>query len=275
MNRRDGTAENWLIAFTQTLRQQLPQGQYIITHAPVAPWFAGALYTSGAYATVNAKVGNLIDWYNIQFYNQGTTEYTTCAGLLTQSSSTWPNSAVFQIAAGGVPLNKIVIGKPSTPGDATGGAGYIDPNTLASCLQQAKAQGWSAGAMFWQFPHATSSFIATVRALSWPVGSSPPPPPPSTTITPTPTSSPHSTTPTSTPTGGSGQCSGVAAWTSGVAYNGGTKVRSCAPSKSNSQLTFAPRPSTTATSGRPNGGPRATSRAVLRATGPTTAPAKL
>jgi hypothetical protein len=61
MNRRDGTAENWLITFTQTLRQQLPQGQYIITHAPVAPWFAGALYTSGAYATVNAKVGNLID----------------------------------------------------------------------------------------------------------------------------------------------------------------------------------------------------------------------
>jgi hypothetical protein len=48
----------------------------------------------------------------VQFYNQGTTEYTTCAGLLTASSSKWPNTAVFQLAAGGLPLNKIVIGKP-------------------------------------------------------------------------------------------------------------------------------------------------------------------
>jgi chitinase len=114
MNRRDGSAENWLITFTQTLRASLPQGQYIVTHAPVAPWFSAGLYASGAYATVNAKVGNLIDWYNIQFYNQGTSEYTTCAGLLSQSSSAWPNTAVFQLAAGGVALNKIVIGKPGT-----------------------------------------------------------------------------------------------------------------------------------------------------------------
>jgi chitinase len=220
VNKRDGSAENWLISFTQTLRQTLPQGQYIVTHAPVAPWFSAALYASGAYATVNAKVGNLIDWYNIQFYNQGTTEYTTCAGLLTASSSTWPNTAVFQLAASGVALNKIVIGKPATTADANNG--YIDPNTLATCLQQAKAQGWSGGAMFWQFPHATTSWIAAVRALSWPVSGGSPPPP-STTITPT--STPHSTTPTSTPTGGSGQCAGIAAWTSGVAYTGGTKVR--------------------------------------------------
>jgi hypothetical protein len=76
-----------------------------------------------------------------QFYNQGATEYTTCAGLLTASSSTWPQSAVFQIAANGVPLNKIVIGKPATAGDATNG--YMDPATLSTCLAQAKAQGWS------------------------------------------------------------------------------------------------------------------------------------
>ncbi|KAF8634561.1 hypothetical protein AX17_004151 [Amanita inopinata Kibby_2008] len=29
----DGSAESWLITFTQTLRAQLPQGQYILTHA--------------------------------------------------------------------------------------------------------------------------------------------------------------------------------------------------------------------------------------------------
>jgi hypothetical protein len=76
-----------------------------------------------------------------QFYNQGATEYTTCAGLLTASSNTWPQSSVFQIAANGITLNKIVIGKPATGADATNG--FMDPATLSTCLAQAKAQGWS------------------------------------------------------------------------------------------------------------------------------------
>ena len=29
----NGSAENWLISFTKQLRSQLPQGQFIITHA--------------------------------------------------------------------------------------------------------------------------------------------------------------------------------------------------------------------------------------------------
>ena len=34
IDKRDGTAEKWLITtFTQTLRQKLPQGKYLLTHA--------------------------------------------------------------------------------------------------------------------------------------------------------------------------------------------------------------------------------------------------
>jgi hypothetical protein len=56
-----------------------------------------------------------------------------------------------------------------------------------------------------------------VRSLSWPVSGSPPP---------SPTSSPSSTKPitTSTPTPTGGHCSGVAAWSSGVAYTGGQEA---------------------------------------------------
>lgn len=72
---------------------------------------------------------------------EGTSEYTTCAGLLTASSSAWPQTALFQIAANGVPLSKLVIGKPGTTSDASNG--YIDPTTLAGCVAQAKGQGWS------------------------------------------------------------------------------------------------------------------------------------
>lgn len=71
MNKQNGKAEQWLIDYTNALRQELPSGQYILTHAPVAPWFSKAAYKSGAYVTIDQKAGDSIDWYNIQFYNQG------------------------------------------------------------------------------------------------------------------------------------------------------------------------------------------------------------
>ncbi|KAJ6518811.1 glycoside hydrolase family 18 protein [Mycena sanguinolenta] len=160
----NGSAEAWLISFTTQLRTLLPQGSYIITHAPVAPWFSPNTWGGGGYLKVHQSVGSLIDWYNIQFYNQGTSAYTTCANLLTNSSSPWPGSSVFQIGASGVPLSKIVIGKPGTAGDASNG--FMSASTLAGCLATAKNQGWTGGAMW---PDATSSWIQTVRASSWPV----------------------------------------------------------------------------------------------------------
>ncbi|KAM5540643.1 hypothetical protein V8D89_005674 [Ganoderma adspersum] len=163
-----GTAEAWLISFTTQLRAQLPSSSnYIITHAPVAPWFSPTHYAAGGYLKVHQQVGSLIDWYNVQFYNQGASEYTTCSGLLTASSSTWANTALFQIIASGVPASKLVIGKPATSADAT--TGYMAASTLASCISQAKNQGWNGGVMSWQYPHADSSWISTVRAQAWPV----------------------------------------------------------------------------------------------------------
>ncbi|KAG8214863.1 glycoside hydrolase family 18 protein [Butyriboletus roseoflavus] len=163
----NGSAETWLISFTQQLRTQLPQGNYILTHAPVAPWFSPNVWSGGGYLAVHKSVGSMIDWYNVQFYNQGSTEYTTCAGLLTTSSSTWPETALFQISANGVTLDKLVIGKPATSSDASNG--YIDPSTLATCVSEAAGNGWYAGVMVWQYPDATSSWIATVRGTLWPV----------------------------------------------------------------------------------------------------------
>ena len=83
----DGSGENWLIDFTTQLRSDLPAGDYIITHAresslgafyhhlyllctAVAPWFSPSKWGGGGYLAVNEKVGDLIDWYNIQFYNR-------------------------------------------------------------------------------------------------------------------------------------------------------------------------------------------------------------
>jgi len=208
-NTGGGSVETWLISFTKQLRTQLPQGEYILSHAPVAPWFSPTMWSGGGYLAVDKSVGSLIDWYNVQFYNQGATEYTTCAGLLTASTSAWPETALFQIAANGVSLDKLVIGKPATASDASNG--YIAPATLASCVSEAAADGWNAGVMVWQYPDATSSWIETVRGSTWPVSGSSA----STTTT---------TTASSTSTGTSGSCAGVSAWVNTAIYVGGNKV---------------------------------------------------
>lgn len=161
----DATAEPWLESFTKQLRVKLPQGQYILTHAPVAPWFQPNVWSGGGYLAIDKSVGSLIDWYNVQFYNQGSSQYTTCNNLLTTSGGTYPDSSVFEIAGNGVTLNKIVIGKPATSGDAD--SGYMAPSTLAGCVNTAKNQGWDAGVMTWEYPNAAAAWIKTVRAQAW------------------------------------------------------------------------------------------------------------
>ncbi|KAI0820329.1 glycoside hydrolase [Trametes gibbosa] len=164
MNKGDGAAEAWVSTFTTTLRQTLPQGQFILTHAPLAPWLSpNAQFAAGAYLTVNKNVGPLIDWYNIQFYNQGL--YHDCDGLLNTAGAPFTGSALFEIAANGVELNKLVIGKPGSAADANDG--FIDPATLGTCIDQAKAKGWSAGVMVFEFPDADAAFIKAAKGSSF------------------------------------------------------------------------------------------------------------
>ncbi|KAI0633033.1 chitinase [Trametes polyzona] len=158
-----GVGEAWLTTLTQTLRQKLPQGQFILSHAPVGPWFSPGFCPGGGYLTVDKNVGKLIDWYNIQFYNQSPSPgYEDCDTLLNSTPS-----SVFAIQKSGVDVNKLVIGKPGTQADITNG-GFIDPATLGTCVQQAVAKGWKAGVMAFQFPHADKAWLSAVKGSSFP-----------------------------------------------------------------------------------------------------------
>lgn len=144
--------------------------EFIITHAPVAPWFTDStnLYPHGAYHAVAQSVGDNVDWWNLQYYNQGA-DYTDCTSLLTTSNPDFPHTSIFEINQfSGVPLDKLVLGKPGSTIDVTNG-GYVDANTLAGCLSQGKAAGWNGGAMFWEWPDVTTDFISTVRSQSFPI----------------------------------------------------------------------------------------------------------
>ncbi|GAK64312.1 glycoside hydrolase family 18 protein [Moesziomyces antarcticus] len=157
-----GKSANWLIELTRSLRAELPSPDYIITHAPVAPWFNKQMYPEG-YAKIHAQVGNLIDWYNVQFYNQQ--NYDTCDELIWNSGDNFPLTSVFEINKyAGVPLDKIVVGKPAVAGDADNG--FMRPSVLGGCLNVGVQNGWKAGAMFWEYPHMTPARLNVITSAA-------------------------------------------------------------------------------------------------------------
>ncbi len=148
----EGIGEQWIIECTKAARAVLPKGKYYLTHAPQAPYFIGKpFYKNGGYVTVDREVGDLIDWYNIQFYNQGDTTYDSYSELFLNSTGTFTNTAVRNImeVVGKDNQHKVVIGKPVKTTDASN-TGWVQASQLGEWAAKAKVDlGWDAGVMTW------------------------------------------------------------------------------------------------------------------------------
>lgn len=179
-----GTAVDWLVIFHNKLRELLPAG-YLITHAPVAPWFVTSKYPGGGYSGLHRQIGNTVDWYNVQvdvarlsraavtnipqFYIQAGAAYETCETLLHLSGGQFPGSSLFEMnKLEGIPLNKLAIGKLASPADGissvSGGQdtpGYMPPADLKVSIKQASSEGWGIKVFVWQW-HAGSQFFEQV-----------------------------------------------------------------------------------------------------------------
>jgi len=147
-----GIGEAWLINITNVLRSKLPSPKYIISHAPQAPYFMGApQYRNGGYLTVDKEVGDKIDFYNIQFYNQGTSSYDSYETLFEKSNGWAIGTSIKEIAKRGVNINKIVVGKPVTQADVVN-SGYVPVQSLKQYLQSGiQNSAWKGGIMGWQY----------------------------------------------------------------------------------------------------------------------------
>ena len=137
--------------------------KYIITHAPQAPYFNKDFLYS--YRDIHSQVGDMIDFYNIQFYNQETTTYDTQYTLVTKSNGWATNTAVDELlkpAADfpGIPSSQIVIGKPIQDIDATN-TGYIEYDKLGKIIKGNSSK--IRGVMGWQW---RSSALETSKTWS-------------------------------------------------------------------------------------------------------------
>jgi hypothetical protein len=179
----------WLVDASNTVRKILGDDA-IITHAPQAPYFgkigggAGTnpwTQTSGGYTAVYKQASH-IDYFLTQFYNQGATCYTDYKGLFENSSDCpdFPGTSVKEIAAYGIPLEKIVVGKPVRQQDASNG--QMTATQINSIFKQARLMGYNTGVMGWMwygaeagqwiqtiYPNSTNTPIITPQATAAPV----------------------------------------------------------------------------------------------------------
>jgi len=143
----------WVVQATNAARTVLG-ADATITHAPQPPYFGANNGFSDAYTQIFKQTS--IDFLLVQYYNNGPA--TTYADIFTNGGG-----AVKALASYGIPLEKIVVGKPVNSNDA--GGGYVTPAALHSIFTQAKSDlGWDAGVMGWEWHDATtnSNWIHTI-----------------------------------------------------------------------------------------------------------------
>ena len=160
-----GTAVPWLIEMMDAMVKKFKATgkKYIITNAPQAPYFIDGKYPQNYVAfhksllSDGTTVGDNIDSYLVQFYNQGSSTYSSYTSLFETSDGWSYGTSVKEIANKGIPMSKIVIGKPITQADAAN-TGYVPTGELASILQTARQSGnvWAkdedvGGVMGWRF----------------------------------------------------------------------------------------------------------------------------
>ena len=82
---------------------------------------------------------------------QGTSEYETYETLFEESDGWATSTAVLQMNANGIPLDKIIVGKPVTTAGVVN-TGYDSLNELTSIIGEALSEtSWRSGVMGWEY----------------------------------------------------------------------------------------------------------------------------
>jgi len=146
----------WLTDATNAARSILGSDA-IITHAPQSPYF-NIEFANGYYDFYMQTPRPSIDYFLIQYYNQGAT-YLDYQTQFINDDNYHPDTAVAQLISRGLPKEIIIVGKlmQSTDGQS---ASWVSPQIIAQWVVQAandsNAYNWTTGISTWQY-HATGS----------------------------------------------------------------------------------------------------------------------
>ncbi|SHL46905.1 glycosyl hydrolase family 18 protein [Roseibium suaedae] len=149
----------------------------LVSHAPQPPYFDPAWY-GAPYSQIAAKAGDAIDWFNVQYYNNGTwyngpsndgpTQEQKITGLTGGAPDGWSYVALSQLV--GTPPEKLVLGRVTSldnAGSDQQNAGYLDAADTVSFLVQPLIQKFGnsfGGVMGWEYSMSTT---ASQTADAW------------------------------------------------------------------------------------------------------------
>lgn len=132
----------FLGALCQALKAQNPT--CVISHAPQTPYFDPSF--GSVYVNLYTTYGKYFDWYNIQYYNNGSSN-TYNEIFVNSDTTSWPGVAVLQLIQDkGIAPSYIVVGKPVNASEGNAG-GFVPLPTLATYFSQAftdiQLQSWA------------------------------------------------------------------------------------------------------------------------------------
>ncbi|WP_109316956.1 glycosyl hydrolase family 18 protein [Pseudovibrio ascidiaceicola] len=153
-------AVKFLVSLSQKLKAALPSDQNVITHAPQPPYL-DPNWHGGPYLQVMEQAHSVIDYLNIQYYNNPPWVGYTAADetkFVAGTTGTPPQStSIVGLQKAGIPAEKLLVGKPTAKDNA--GSGYISAEDLVNFviapLNTTKQE--FGGAMGWQFAVSPSS----------------------------------------------------------------------------------------------------------------------
>jgi len=108
------------------------------THVCNAP-FVGSGPDGGGYTKIFMDCSNMIDFFNVQFYNQSATAYDTYDSLIKTSTPWQYGTSYTQIHSYGIPYDKLIVGKPMFQDDVDN-TGYITDVALNTIYKQIKKE---------------------------------------------------------------------------------------------------------------------------------------
>jgi len=148
----------WIADATNNARSILGASA-IISHAPQPPYFGVNHGWANGYPQVYQAAPS-INYLLVQYYNNDDPPGVNTYNQIFVSDN---GGAVEEIVGEGIPLGKIVVGKPVESGDAD--SGYISASTFHSIVAEAQSSlGWNSGVMGWVWhdPTTNGDWISTI-----------------------------------------------------------------------------------------------------------------
>jgi hypothetical protein len=107
---------NTFAAWLGNLSKSLKSLSLMVTHAPQTPYFHEDY--GNVYNVIEHSYGEHIDFYNIQYYNQGPNNYYVTYNDVFEFDMEY-HASVNELVAAGIPVGKVVVGKPVPTEDFT------------------------------------------------------------------------------------------------------------------------------------------------------------